>query len=215
MSISSSSGSTSLSATTSPVLSVRLQRDDPLAAALLHAVLVDRRALAHAPLDVTTSSVASRLMTTIPITLIARSELDALHAGRVAPHLAHVLSWKRIDSPWRRREHDVVRAARHLHVDQLVAVLDLDRLDARRARVRVLRQRGLLHRALLASRRAGTRRRANSRTGTIAGTLRVRRHVDQVDDRLALRRAPRLRDLVHLEPEAAPVVGEERGCSRA
>ena len=38
--------------------------------------------------------------------------------------------------------------------------------------------------------------------------LRIGCDVDQVDDRLALGRAAGLRDLVDLEPEAAPIVGE-------
>ena len=97
----------------------------------------------------TTSRLASRLIDHHADHLVARSELDALHAGRVAAHLAHVLLVEADRQAVTRREHDVVRAARDLHVDQLVALLDLDRLDAGRARVRVLRQRRLLHRALL------------------------------------------------------------------
>ena len=40
-------------------------------------------------------------------------------------------SWKRIERPWRVASTMSFVPARDLHVDQLVAVLDLDRLDAR------------------------------------------------------------------------------------
>ena len=145
----------------------------------------------------------------MPTTAIVRAQLDALHAGGVATHLAHVALVEADREAVLRGEHDVVRAARDLHVDQLVALLDLDRLDAGRARVRVLADSAVFFTVPVL--------RAEQQELVVAELahrhdrldLRVRRDVDQVDDRLALRRAAGLRDLVHLEPEAAPVVGED------
>jgi len=48
-----------------------------------------------------------------------------------------------------RGQHDVVRAVGHLHVDQLVALVDVDGADTRRARIPELGQLRLLHHALL------------------------------------------------------------------
>ncbi len=105
-------------------------------------------------------------------------------------------------------EYDIVRPHRHLDVDQLVALFDFDRFDAVHAHVGVLRKRRLLDRAVLGSeeQKLVVRKVAN---GDDRRDVRIRRHVDHVDDRLALRGAPCLRNLVHLEPEAAAVVGKD------
>ena len=116
-------------------------------------------------------------------------------------------SWKRIDRPW--------RVASTMSFVPLVTCTSISSSPSSilialmpvRAHVRVLRQRRLLHRALLGGEEqeliVGELAHRHDRRH-----LRVGRDVDQVDDRLALGRAARLRDLVHLEPEAAPVVGE-------
>src|SRR5256885_11125471 len=107
-----------------------------------------------------------------------------------------------------RRKNDVIRATRDLNVDQLVLALDLHRLDAGRARIGVLREARLLHRSVL--RRKKQMLVVGERTyGDKSGDLRFRGNVDEIDDRLALCRTSRLRDLVDFEPEAAAVLGED------
>src|SRR6185437_1715704 len=100
------------------------------------------------------------------------------------------------------------RSARDLHVDELIALLDLDRLDAVRPWIGVLAEFCLLDRTIL---------RAEQEVVSIVELshghdgldLRVRRDVDEIDDRLALRRTARLWQLVDLEPEAAAVLRED------
>src|SRR4029079_15822948 len=64
--------------------------DDALPAALLNAVLIDRRALAHALLR-HHEEVGLALDHDHADHLVVRPELDPLHAGRVATHLARIL----------------------------------------------------------------------------------------------------------------------------
>ena len=107
-----------------------------------------------------------------------------------------------------RGQHDVVAARRHLHVHQLVAFLHLDGLDAVRARIAVLRQRRLLDRAFprAEEQEFGVAELAGEHDGP---DTRVGRDVDEIDDRLTARIAAGLRQLVHLEPEATAVIGED------
>src|SRR5256714_1369920 len=107
-----------------------------------------------------------------------------------------------------RGQHDVVAAVGDLHVDQLVALLDVDGADPDRAWIAELRQDGLLHDALL----------GGEQQELILGELPhrhegrqalVRLHGHARDDRLAARRARRLRDLMDLEPVALPLLREE------
>src|SRR5206468_7241005 len=100
--------------------------------------------------------------------------------------------------------HDVIRAAGNLHVDQLVLVLDLYRLYARRTRIRVLRESRLLDGAVLRREEqelvVGERSYRNE-----GGDFRLGGDVDQIHHRLSLGRSSSLRDFMDLEPEAAPV----------
>src|SRR5688500_5840466 len=182
--------------------------DDPLPAAPLHTIVVDVRALAEPFLgDHENRRVA--LDDDHSDERIAFAELDSLHSGRVAAHLAYVLLMESHGKPVFRREDDVVRSARHLNVDQSITRLDLDCLDAGLTNVRVLRESALLDRSFSRTeeKELGVAELAN-RDHRLDARIRV--HVDQIDDRLALCRAPRLRNLVDLEPEAAAVVGEAK-----
>src|SRR5687767_2452267 len=118
--------------------------DDPLPAPPLHTIVVDVRALAEPFLgDHENRRVA--LDDDHSDERISFAELDSLHSRRVATHLAYVLLVEPHGEAVLRGKDDVVRAARHLNVDERVAGLDLDGLDAGLPDVRVLRERALLH----------------------------------------------------------------------
>jgi hypothetical protein len=86
-------------------------------------------------------------MTTMP-TSDRRRELDSLHTGGVATHLAHVLLVEPHRQAMLGREHECRSSRSYLNVDHALARLDLDRLDARSSHVRVLRERALLDRSV-------------------------------------------------------------------
>src|SRR5438876_1064840 len=75
-------------------------------------------------------------------------QLDALHAGGGAPHLAHVALVEADAHPVLGGEHDVAVLVAHLDVDQLVVLLDVDGTEAAGPDVPVGREERLLHRAL-------------------------------------------------------------------
>src|SRR5256885_6989172 len=130
-----------------PRLIGALQGDDAAAAAVLHAVLVELGALAHALLgDREQGRLAAHHHHVDHLVLLV--ELDPFHAGGRAAHVAHVLLVEPDAHAVMGGEHDVVPAVRHLDVDQLVALLDVDRANADGARVAELRQSCLLHHAL-------------------------------------------------------------------
>src|SRR5439155_347740 len=184
-----------------------LQRDDAPSAAVLHAVLVELGALAH-PLfgDDEQRRLAPHHDHVDHVVLLV--ELDPLHAGRRAAHVPHVLLVEPDAHPVAGGEHDVVPAVGDLHVDQLVALLDVDGADPDRARIAELRQDGLLDDAL----RGGEQQElilGEFPYRHEGGQAFVRFHADARDDRLAARRACRLRDLMNLEPVALPLLREE------
>src|SRR5207249_3887203 len=174
--MSSSSGSTSLSATMSPVLSDRLSVmiPRPPRCCTRYSSSSERLPI---PFSVTVSSVDLRRTTTMsmtwsflssamPLTPVAVRDMgrtatgvkgivvflverDALDAGRRAAHVAHVFLVEADAHAVPGRQHDVVLAVRDLHVDQLVALLDVDGANADRARVPKLRQHRLLDHAVL------------------------------------------------------------------
>src|SRR5205809_4175862 len=163
-----------------------LQRDDAAAAPMLYAVFVELRALAHALLgDGEEGGLAAHDHHVDHLVLLV--ELDPLHAGGRASHVAHALPVESDAHAVGRGEHDVVAAVGHLAVDQLVALLDVDRADADRARVAELRQPRLLHDALLGGEQEVlvfgelTHRHEG-------GEALVGLHGDAGDDRLAARR---------------------------
>src|SRR5690349_24969683 len=183
-----------------------VNRDDALATAFLDSVIPDVGTLAKA---------VFRDHKQRCITLdndhandgIALAQLDTLAPGCVASHLTDVLLVEANRQAVTCCEHDVIGAARHLHVDQLVTLLDLDCLDSRRANVGILRQRGLFDRAVArAEQQELSFRELTHRHHRL--DLRLGRDVDQVDDWFALGRAARLRNLINLQPEASAVVGE-------
>src|SRR5882762_1823835 len=184
-----------------------LQGDDAAAAAVLYAVLVELRALAHALLgDREQRGLAAHHDHVDYLVLLV--ELDPFHSSGRASHVAHVLLVEADAHAVMGGEHDVVAAVRHLDIDQLVAFLDVDRANADGARVAELRQPRLLHHALL----------GGEQEVLVLGELAhghegrealIRLHGDARDDRFAARRSRRLRDLVHLEPVALPLLGEE------
>src|SRR5450432_1467945 len=99
MSISSSSGRTSFSATTSPVFSVRLSVRIPLPPRFWtrYSSMGEHFPI---PLAVTTSSVASRLITTIPFTS-SPSESSTPFTPVVSRPISRTsFSWKRIERPY-------------------------------------------------------------------------------------------------------------------
>src|SRR5947208_8915265 len=105
-----------------------LQRDDATAAPVLYAVLVELRALAHALLgDREQRGLATHHDHVDHLVLLV--ELDPLHPGGRAPHVAHVLLVEADAHAMMDGEHDVVPAVRHLDIDQLVALFDGDRAD--------------------------------------------------------------------------------------
>ena len=138
---------------------------------------------------------------------VTLAQIHALHAGGVTPHGARVLLVESYAESVPRGDDDVIRAASHLHVDELIAVLDLDALHARDADIGVFRQRRLLDRPVLgAEEQEFVVRKLLHRHHRL--DHRVRRDVDQVNDWLALGGAAGLRNLVHLEPEAASILCE-------
>src|SRR5690606_26408981 len=72
-------------------------------------------------------------------------EYDPSDAGRRAPLLARVALVESDRLPVACREDDLVIAFRDLDVDQLVALFDVDRIDADDTHVAVRAERGLLH----------------------------------------------------------------------
>src|SRR5438876_6786537 len=179
-----------------------LQRDDATAAPVLYPVLVELRALAHALLgDREQRGLATHHDHVDHLVLLV--ELDSFHTGGRAPHVAHVLLVEADAHAVVRGEHDVVPAVGHLDVDQLVALLDVDRADADRARVAELRQPRLLHDALLGGEQEVLvfGKLAHGHQG---GEALVGLHGDAGDDWFPTRGSCRLRDLVHLEPVALP-----------
>src|SRR5213079_2928334 len=101
--------------------------DDSLATAPRHAMIVDRRTFAESLLR-HHEEICLALDDDHADDLIVGTELDAFHARGVAPHLTNVLLVEANGQTVTRGEDDVVRARRHLDVDHLVALLDLDRL---------------------------------------------------------------------------------------
>ena len=127
----------------------------------------------------------------------------------VAPHVAHIGLVEAHREPVFRGEHDVVGPARHLHVDQLVLLVDLDRLDSGLPNVRIFRKRCLLDGAVAGAKEQELSLREFAHRHHRLD-LRLRRDVDQVDDRFALGRATRLRNLIDFQPKAPAIVGEAK-----
>src|SRR6266536_6550177 len=184
-----------------------LQRDDAAAAAVLDPVLVELGALPHALLghDEQGGGAAHHHHVDHLVFLV---ELDAFHAGRRPPHVPHVLLVEPDAHPVGGGEHDVVLTVGHLHVDELVALLNVDGADAVGARIAEFREHGLLDHALFC------REQEVLILGELAhryqgGEALVGLHRDAADDGLAARGARRLRDLVHFEPVALPLLREE------
>src|SRR5205807_6177129 len=101
-----------------------LQGDDAPAAAVLHPILIELGALAHALLgDGEQRGLAAHDHHVDHLVLLV--ELDPFHAGGRASHVPHVLLMEADAHAVVRGEHDVVPAVGHLHVDQLVALLDV------------------------------------------------------------------------------------------
>src|SRR5213596_215114 len=184
-----------------------LQGDDAPAAAVLHPILIELGALAHALLgDGEQRRLAAHDHHVDHLVLLV--ELDPLHAGGRASHVPHVLLVEADAHAVVRGEHDVVPAVGHLHVDQLVALFDVDGANAHRARVAELRQSRLLHHALFGGEQEILVLRelphGHQRREALVGL-----HGDAGDDGFAARGPCRLRDLVHLQPVALPLLGEE------
>src|SRR2546430_6075436 len=184
-----------------------LERDDAPSAAVLHAILVELRSLAHTLFrDDEQGRLASHHDHVDHVVLLV--ELDPLHARRRAPHVPHVLLVEPDAHAVSRGEHDVVAAVGDLHVDQLVALFDVDGPDPHRARIAELRQDGLFHDALLRREQQELVLRELAHRDERGETL-VRLHGDARDDRLAARGPRRLGNLMHFQPVALPLLGEE------
>src|SRR5882672_5713720 len=188
-------------------LLVALQRDDAAAAAMLHPVLVELRALAHPLLGHHEQrGLAAHHDHVNHVVFLV--ELDALHAGGRAAHVAHVLLVEADAHAVIRGEDDVVLAVGHLYVDQLVTLLDVDGADPVRARIPELREDRFLHDPVLGREQEvlilGELAHRHERGEALVGF-----HRDAVDDGLAAGGARRLWDLVHLEPVALALFGEE------
>src|SRR6266850_2576798 len=184
-----------------------LERNDAAAAAVLNAVLVELRALAHPLLGHHEQrGLAAHHDHVNHVVLLV--ELDALHAGGRAAHVAHVLLVEADAHAVIRGEDDVVLAVGHLYVDQLVTLLDVDGADPVRARIPELREDRFLHYPVLGREQEvlilGELAHRHERGEALVGL-----HRDAVDDGLAAGGARRLWDLVHLEPVALALFGEE------
>src|SRR6267143_4947430 len=190
-----------------PGLVGALQRDDAAATAVLHAVFIELRPLAHAPRrDGEQGGGAPHHDHVDDVILLV--EGDAVHPRSGAAHVAHVLLVEPDAHAVARGEDDVVLAVGHLHVDELVALLNVDRVDARGARVPVGREHRLFHHALLGGEEE-VLVLGELPHGHQGGEALVGLHRDAADDRLPPRGAGRLGDLVHLEPVAVAALGEE------
>src|SRR5690606_40047757 len=76
---------------------------------------------------------------------VVATQADAAHARRDATHLAHVTLLEADRHTVARCQNHVVAARSDLHVDQLITVVDVDRIDADHPHVAVRVERRLLH----------------------------------------------------------------------
>src|SRR5262245_38674814 len=107
-----------------------------------------------------------------------------------------------------RGEHDIVFAVGHLDVDELIALLDVDRADTDGARVAELRQHRLLHDAVLRGEQQelilGEFAHRHEGREALVGL-----HGHTGEDRLSPRRSRGLGNLVHFKPVALALLSEE------
>src|SRR5205823_443762 len=190
------------------VAAAGLDVDDPLAAAALQPVLLERRPLAEAAVGHREDRQA--LLDDVRGNhVVALLDLDALDAGRAAAHRSHFLLGEADDHAELRGDHDLPLAVGAPGGDHPVAVLKADRLDAARPRVRVRLELGLLHLALLRREEHGAARREVAHRHARGDRLPLAER-EEVDHRLPLRLPPAFRDLVHLEPVDLAERGEEQ-----
>src|SRR6185312_13808195 len=181
-----------------------LDGDDAEAAAALDRVLGDRGALAVAVLahgHERGRRVAREGLAGDDLVLFAQA--DALDAARGAAHGAHLLLGEADGAPVARGEQDIVLPVGEADLDEVIALVDGERDDARGADVREHLERGLLDHAVL--------RRHDDELAFLE--LLERQHLDdllvlleleEVDERLAARRARAFGQLVHaLDVDAA------------
>src|SRR6266849_3801746 len=113
------------------------------AAAMLDAVFVELGPLAHALFGDREQRGLAAYHDHVD-DMVFLIELDPLHAGGRASHIAHVFLVEANAHAVPGRQDDVVLAVRDLDVDQLVALLDVDGTDADRARIAEFREHRLL-----------------------------------------------------------------------
>ena len=185
-----------------------LEVDEPLAAAVLGAVLARLRALAVA-LGRDRQDLGVRRECIHADDLIAVVEADALDTAGRAAHRAHiVLAEDNGHAPLRAEDH-VALAVRELDADELVIVIEVDGVEAALVQVLELDEARLLDDAFLRGHEeVGIRIEALDLDDR--RDLLVLLELQQVDDGRAFRRAARLRDLVCLEMVDAAAVREEQ-----
>src|SRR5262249_48895728 len=116
--------------------------DQPLAAAALHAVLVDLGAFAVAVLADGQQRLVAAADDHVD-DLLAVLRPDAPAAGGAAAHRPHVVLGEADRHAVARAEHDRLAGAHQVDADQPVALLEIDRDDAAGARPAVLLERRL------------------------------------------------------------------------
>src|SRR5882724_10414211 len=190
------------------VAAAGLDVDDALARAALQPVLVERRALAVAPLG-DGEDLRALLHDVARDDLVALLHLDAAHAAGAAAHRPHLVLGESDGHPELGGDHDLARAVRAARGDDGVTVLETDGLDAAGARVRIGLELRLLHLPLLRAEEDVAAAGAEVADGHARGHRLALAEREEVDHGLALGLPAALGDLVDLQPVHLAQIGEE------
>src|SRR5256886_8053038 len=190
------------------VAAAGLDVDDALARAALQPVLVERRALAVAPLR-DRQDLSALLHDVGGDDLVALVHLDATHARGAATHRAYLVLGEADGHAELGGDHHLPRAVGAARGDDGVAVLEADSLDAARARMRVGLELRLLHLPLLRAEEDVAAAGGEVADGHARGHRLALAEREEVDHGLALGLPAALRDLVDLQPVHLAQRGEE------
>src|SRR5262245_15100551 len=186
-----------------------LDVDDADAAAALHPVLVDLGPLPVAVFgDGENRPAGSQHLHADHLVVVA--EGDALHAVGRAAHGADVVFGEPDGHTIPGPNDDFALAVGELDAHHRVALVDADGDDAAGARVAERGELRLLDCALARAHHDEPFRRLQLAHGQQRGDLLVRLHRDEIGNRLPLARRHDIGDLVHLQPVAPPLVGENQ-----
>src|SRR2546430_2210103 len=190
------------------VAAAGLDVDDALARAALQPVLVERRALAVAPLR-DRQDLSALLHDVGGDDLVALVHLDATHARGAATHRAYLVLGEADGHAELGGDHHLPRAVGAARGDDGVAVLEADSLDAARARMRVGLELRLLHLPLLRAEEDVAAAGGEVADGHARGHRLALAEREEVDHGLALGLPAALRDFVDLQPVHLAQSGEE------